>query len=111
MSGFEVDLTNCEREPIHILGSVQPFGFLLAVNSDWVVVHASTTTLRYLGVAPTDLLGLPLTQVMSGHAIHNVRGRLQVMRGRRRGRAHVRPAPGRWRRGFRPRPAPIPAAC
>ena len=81
MSGFEVDLTNCDREPIHILGSVQPFGFLLAVNSDWVVVHASTTTLRYLGAAPADLLGKPLTQVMSGHAIHNIRGRLQIMRG------------------------------
>ncbi|UAL10520.1 HWE histidine kinase domain-containing protein [Caulobacter segnis] len=81
MSGFEVDLTNCDREPIHILGSVQPFGVLLAVNSDWVVVHASTTSLRYLGVAAADLLGRPLTQVMSGHAIHNIRGRLQVMRG------------------------------
>jgi light-regulated signal transduction histidine kinase (bacteriophytochrome)/CheY-like chemotaxis protein len=81
MSGFEVDLTNCDREPIHVLGGVQPFGFLLAVNSDWVVVHASTSTLRYLGAAPEDLLGKPLTQVMSGHAIHNIRGRLQVMRG------------------------------
>jgi light-regulated signal transduction histidine kinase (bacteriophytochrome)/CheY-like chemotaxis protein len=81
MSGFEVDLTNCDREPIHVLGAVQPFGFLLAVNSDWVVVHASTSTLRYLGVGPEDLLGKPLTQVMSGHAIHNIRGRLQVMRG------------------------------
>lgn len=81
MSGFEVDLTNCDREPIHILGSVQPFGFLLAVNSDWVVVHVSTTVLRYLGLSPEDLLGKPLTQVMSGHAIHNIRGRLQIMRG------------------------------
>jgi light-regulated signal transduction histidine kinase (bacteriophytochrome) len=81
ISGFEVDLTNCDREPIHILGSVQPFGFLLAVNTDWVVVHASTTSLRYLGLAPADLLGKPLTHVMSGHAIHNIRGRLQIMRG------------------------------
>ena len=24
-----VDLTNCDREPIHIPGSIQPFGFLL----------------------------------------------------------------------------------
>lgn len=81
MSGFDVDLTNCDREPIHILGSVQPFGFLLAVNSDWVVVHASTTSLRYLGIAPDALVGKPLTQVLSGHAIHNIRGRLQIMRG------------------------------
>jgi light-regulated signal transduction histidine kinase (bacteriophytochrome) len=81
MSGFEVNLTNCDREPIHVLGSVQPFGFLLAVNSDWIVVHASTTSLRYLGLAPADLVGKPLTQVLSGHAIHNIRGRLQIMRG------------------------------
>ncbi len=81
MSGFEVDLTNCDREPIHTLGSVQPFGFLLAVNSDWLVVHASTTSLRYLGLAPADLIGKPLSQVLSGHAIHNIRGRLQIMRG------------------------------
>jgi light-regulated signal transduction histidine kinase (bacteriophytochrome)/CheY-like chemotaxis protein len=81
MTGFEVDLTNCDREPIHILGSIQPFGFLLAVNSDWVIVHASTSTLRYLGLAPADVLDKPLTQVMSGHAIHAIRGRLQVLRG------------------------------
>jgi light-regulated signal transduction histidine kinase (bacteriophytochrome) len=81
MSGFDVNLTNCDREPIHILGSVQPFGFLLAVNSDWVVAHASATTLRYLGASAEDLLRKPLTQVLSGHAIHNIRGRLQIMRG------------------------------
>jgi len=81
MPGFEVDLTNCDREPIHILGKVQPFGFLLAVNTDWVIAHASTTTLRFLGEAAEALLGRPLTQVMSGHAIHALRGRLQIMRG------------------------------
>src|SRR3990167_1588755 len=81
VSGFEVDLTNCDREPIHMLGAIQPFGFLLAVDTDWLVVHASTTTLRFLGLPATDLIGRPLTQVMSGHAIHGVRGRLQIMRG------------------------------
>lgn len=81
MPGFEVDLTNCDREPIHILGAVQPFGFLLAVDTDWLIVHASTTTLRYLGGSPAALVGSPLTQVLSGHAIHAIRGRLQIMRG------------------------------
>jgi light-regulated signal transduction histidine kinase (bacteriophytochrome) len=81
MSGFEVDLTNCDREPIHVLGSVQPFGFLLAVNSDWIVVHASTSALRYLGVTVDELLGTPLAQLLNGHALHNIRGRLQIMRG------------------------------
>ncbi len=26
---FQVDLTNCDREPIHALGLIQPFGFLI----------------------------------------------------------------------------------
>jgi light-regulated signal transduction histidine kinase (bacteriophytochrome) len=30
-SGTPIDLTNCEREPIHIPGSVQPHGVLLTV--------------------------------------------------------------------------------
>ena len=29
-----IDLTNCDREPIHLLGAVQPFGFLLGVSHD-----------------------------------------------------------------------------
>ena len=36
-----VDLTNCDREPIHILGRVQSFGALLAISPDWLVNHAS----------------------------------------------------------------------
>lgn len=31
---MKVDLTNCDREPIHILGAIQPFGFLLAAQRD-----------------------------------------------------------------------------
>ncbi|MGY4298027.1 light-regulated signal transduction histidine kinase (bacteriophytochrome) [Bradyrhizobium sp. i1.4.4] len=34
-----VNLTNCDREPIHIPGSVQPFGFLLTVLSDFNDLH------------------------------------------------------------------------
>ena len=26
-----VTLTNCDREPIHLLGAIQPIGFLLAI--------------------------------------------------------------------------------
>ncbi|MFC5390370.1 hypothetical protein ACFPH9_13330 [Brevundimonas bullata] len=27
-----VDLTNCDREPIHIPGAIQPIGFLVALT-------------------------------------------------------------------------------
>lgn len=38
----DVDLTACDREPIHIVGSVQPHGFLLALGlPDLHIVQAS----------------------------------------------------------------------
>lgn len=33
MSNYQVDLTNCDKEPIHIPGKVQSHGFLVAVDS------------------------------------------------------------------------------
>ena len=33
----QVDLTNCDREPIHIPGSIHPFGLLLVLQSNFTV--------------------------------------------------------------------------
>ena len=40
--GSPIDLTNCEREPIHIPGTIQPHGVLLAA----VGPEAGITTVR-----------------------------------------------------------------
>lgn len=76
-----VDLTSCDREPIHILGAVQPFGFLIAVSSDWIVVRASANAAAWLGRGDGDLLGLPLSEILDVEAIHLIRGHLQALRG------------------------------
>ena len=55
-----VDLTNCDREPIHLLGNVQSFGALIAISADWIVQHASTNVDRILGLEAEDLIGRPL---------------------------------------------------
>jgi hypothetical protein len=34
-----VDLTNCEREPIHIPGSIQPHGVLLVLKEPELLNH------------------------------------------------------------------------
>ena len=52
-----IDLTNCDREPIHILGRVQSYGCLIAVSSDWIVAHASTNCHDILGHAAEALVG------------------------------------------------------
>ena len=38
---YRYDLSNCDREPIHQLGTIQPFGALLALTTDWNVAHRS----------------------------------------------------------------------
>jgi light-regulated signal transduction histidine kinase (bacteriophytochrome) len=45
----QVDLTNCDREPIHVPSSVQPFGFLPALLSDFTVCNASENVDRQGG--------------------------------------------------------------
>ncbi|GJD96395.1 HWE histidine kinase domain-containing protein [Methylobacterium iners] len=76
-----VDLSSCDREPIHILGAVQPFGFLLAVSPDWIVTRASVNAPSWLGRQVDEMLGLPLDKLLDGEAIHILRGHLQTLRG------------------------------
>ena len=76
-----VDLTSCDREPIHILGAVQPFGFLIAVSPDWIVTRLSGNAPDWLGRSVESMLGTPLLSVIDGEAVHLLRGHLQTLRG------------------------------
>jgi len=80
-SGFKVDLTNCEREPIHVLGNIQPFGFLIAASADWLVSRVSANIAQFMGRSPDELLGTPLTQLFSEQALHTIRNRIALLRG------------------------------
>ena len=74
----EVDLENCAREPIHLLGRVQSYGALLAVSFDWMVQHASSNLHDVLGLEEArDPLGRPLTEILPDDAIRLVRHRLR----------------------------------
>ncbi|MCX8003448.1 MAG: GAF domain-containing protein [Burkholderiaceae bacterium] len=57
----QADLTNCERELIHLAGSIQPHGALLVARErDLVVEQASTNCARIFGRDWRALLGAPL---------------------------------------------------
>jgi light-regulated signal transduction histidine kinase (bacteriophytochrome) len=61
----ESALSACDREPIHVPGSVQPHGFLLAVSPEsGLVVHASANVTEHVGLAATDMLGRPLDTIV-----------------------------------------------
>ncbi|WP_411343701.1 diguanylate cyclase domain-containing protein [Paenibacillus sp. WLX1005] len=61
-----IDLTNCDKEPIHIPGRIQPHGILLAVtkDSEHTIVQCSTNTKNMLGYTPDELLGQPLERII-----------------------------------------------
>lgn len=53
-----VSITNCESEPIHIPGSIQPYGFLLGLReSDFSIVYCSQNCEAYLHQPITEILG------------------------------------------------------
>ncbi|AWB90876.1 SpoIIE family protein phosphatase [Aeromicrobium chenweiae] len=58
------DLTNCDREPIHIPGAIQPHGLLLALDHERRVVMGSRNTAWLLGRPVADLIGLDVRDVL-----------------------------------------------
>ncbi len=78
---LQVDLTNCDREPIHIPGSIQPFGFLIALQSDFTVCMASDNVASYLGREPGQIFQRPLETIFSGAAIEAIRTRVDYLTG------------------------------
>jgi chemotaxis family two-component system sensor kinase Cph1 len=64
-----VNLTNCEQEPIHIPGSIQPHGFLLGLKEDSLLVDfCSENCLQYTGITYSGLLGKHLSAVFGDSA-------------------------------------------
>ena len=59
-----IDLTNCDIEPIHILGKVQSHGFLIAFDKlESNVLFASNNIETYTGIAAAHLLDQPVTEL------------------------------------------------
>jgi chemotaxis family two-component system sensor kinase Cph1 len=95
----QVDLTNCDREPIHIPGAVQPYGVLLALDGDFRVVQASESAAVHLGIGTRGLLGMELERVIGPTAAGRVRG-LEAGEGERAFAAVRAALPGGGERDF-----------
>ncbi|GGK88741.1 ATP-binding protein [Rufibacter glacialis] len=58
---YHVDLSNCDSEPIHLIGRIQPHGFLLVLDPiSLQVEQASKNVGDYLPLALEQVLGKPL---------------------------------------------------
>jgi len=72
----QVDLTTCDREPIHVPGSIQPHGCLLAcdISANAVLRHSANAP-ALLGING-DPNGRPLEDILGHEAAHTIRNTL-----------------------------------
>ncbi len=68
-----VELTSCDREPIHIPGSILPHGVMLVLDGGTLeILQAAGDTLSLLGVKLENLLGQPAASLFSPAQIANL---------------------------------------
>ncbi len=63
LSDKSLDLSSCDREPIHVPGSIQPHGFLLALDEQGMVQVASATSAAFLQRSVEDIFGSTLSEI------------------------------------------------
>lgn len=62
-------LTECDREPIHHIAAIQPFGGLIAAHPDGTIAHASANCAELLGLADLPGPGTPLAAIFAPEAL------------------------------------------
>ena len=84
----DVDITNCDLEPIHIPNLIQPHGVLLAVSAaEYKILQVSLNTSPMLGIKSQDLLGKPLSELLGEEQVRAIKGCLSE------DFAHINPLP------------------
>ena len=73
----EVDLSTCDREPIHTPGSVQPHGLLIALDGDDLTVRrASRNASEAFGRDLDEILGQPLAALIGAGQFEGIKAGL-----------------------------------
>lgn len=76
-AGRMADLTNCDREPIHIPGAIQPHGVLLVLREPALEIRQVSENIQaLLGVPAQELLGRTLEALLPATQVESVRASL-----------------------------------
>ena len=74
VSTADLTVDNCDREPIHIPGAIQPFGAMLAGEKALATVQYASANLGELtGLSPDDVLGKAGADILPRQAVHDLR--------------------------------------
>ncbi|MFL5812993.1 MAG: ATP-binding protein [Bdellovibrionia bacterium] len=74
---FRTALASCDREPIHIPGSIQPFGVLLALNEDLSVSQFSMNAPTDLNLSPQGDQLAPVNQWIDPQSLEALKAQIQ----------------------------------
>jgi light-regulated signal transduction histidine kinase (bacteriophytochrome) len=81
-----VDTSNCDREPIHIPGSIQPHGVLMVLAEDTSAIRQiSENSAEWLGVSHEQALEIPVEWLLGEELVRGLASRLASAR------THVQP--------------------
>ncbi len=75
-----VDLNECDREPIQIPGTVQPFGVLFVLDEEMKVMQVSENVSEHLSLRVDEVLGRPLSESIDPAGADEVRSVLREQR-------------------------------
>ena len=70
----KIDLTNCDRKPIHIPGAIQPHGVLVVISEPEAIIRQiSENVNENFGLVVGQLLGKPLGDLLEPDDLHFLR--------------------------------------
>lgn len=76
--------SECDREPIHVPGAVQPHGAVIAVDpATWRTTHASENLHLFLGRTAPEALGQPLAELLGEAPLRDLLRQIQADFGQR----------------------------
>ena len=73
----QADLTTCDREPIHVPGSIQPHGLMLVVHRESLALQQFAGASRLLGVEPEAIAHCALSQLFKAPTLKLIRQSLR----------------------------------
>jgi len=68
----EVNIDNCAKEQIHIPGSIQSFGYLIAFDEASKITRASENIEQITGQSAAALVGKDLSQILNPQDLHRL---------------------------------------
>ena len=72
-NGQDVNLTNCDKEPIHQLGKIQKYGGLIALSEEWDVIYCSENINEFCAFTTEQCLKLNANAIFQPHMINRLK--------------------------------------